>query len=226
MRHKLAISGLSTLAMLAVLLFLGTWQVQRLAWKQAIIAALEAAERRPPVVLGAQTPAPFARVEVQGVFAPGKVAAYGSETRSIRGATVGGARLLAVLDREDGAAVLVDRGWIPDALANSLPTIAASPAVIEGYVRPAESGGMFTPAPNLAMRRFYALDPVVIGRALGVGELAPFVLVEMGPTGIPDPVRSLPRPVNNHLIYALTWYGLAVVLVVIFVIYLRKVLRP
>ena len=83
-------------------------------------------------------------------------------------------------------------------------------------------------APDLRVHRFYALDPAAIGRTLGETDLAPFVLVAMGPPptgGFPDPARAMPRPVNNHLTYALTWYGLAGVLVVIFGLYLRKAAR-
>ena len=57
---------------------------------------------------------------------------------------------------------------------------------------------------------------------------APFILVALGPAppeGFPDPAKHLPRPPNNHLQYAITWYGLAAVLVVIFAIWSRKVLR-
>jgi len=45
-------------------------------------------------------------------------------------------------------------------------------------------------------------------------------------TAIPEPAHALPRPVDNHLSYALTWFGLAATLLVIFILYARKVLRP
>ena len=64
-------------------------------------------------------------------------------------------------------------------------------------------------------------------RRLGFGSVAPFILVAMGPAPperYPDPARHLPRPPNNHLSYAITWYGLAIALVVIFVLWARKVL--
>ena len=66
----------------------------------------------------------------------------------------------------------------------------------------------------------------MIGALVGLPRVAPYTLVVVGPAGAPDPVRSLPRPPNNHLSYAITWYGLAVSLLVIFVLYARKVLRP
>jgi surfeit locus 1 family protein len=75
---------------------------------------------------------------------------------------------------------------------------------------------------------FYTLDPQTIGAALGLTHVAPFTLVEMGKApdaGYPDPARTLPRPPNNHLTYAITWFGLAATLLVIFVIYAARLLR-
>ena len=225
--RRLLVPGISTLAMLAVLLFLGTWQVNRLAWKQAVLAAIAAAEMRPPVPLAAAPPM-LARVLAEGHFAP-LSALYGAEVRSVAGVPTGGARLLGVLLRDGAAPVLVDRGWVPV----PVPAVLTGPAAIDGYIRPPDQPGAFTPADDLAGRRFYTLAPAAIGRALGFPELAPFVLVAMGPSppaGYPEPARTMPRPTNNHLTYALTWYGLAMVLLVIFVVYVRasiqKVPRP
>jgi len=94
-------------------------------------------------------------------------------------------------------------------------------------VQAPQKPGVFTPAPDAAHRRFYALEPAVIGAALGLPKVAPFTLVAMGPTrsGVfPEPAQHLPRPPNNHLQYALTWYGLSGALVVVFVTWSRKVL--
>jgi surfeit locus 1 family protein len=209
-----------TLAMLATLIFLGTWQVNRLFWKQALLADIAAAERNPPLPLG-PSPPPFARVRADGVF-DAIAALYGAELRTVGGIPTGGARLLGILRRDGAPPVLVDRGWVPV----PPPPVAAGPASIEGYIRPPDSAGTFAPADDLAGRRFFTLDPAAIGRALGVPDLAPYTLVALGPAGLPDPARSLPRPPNNHLAYVITWYGLAVALVAVFIVYLRKVRRP
>jgi surfeit locus 1 family protein len=216
-RRRLRIPALSTLAMLAVLLFLGTWQVQRLLWKQALLAAIAAAERAPATPLGPD-PAPLARVRAEGSFLPA-TALYSAEPRP---GTTDGARLLAVLTRPGAPPVLVDRGWVPI----PTPPLPPPPAAVEGYIRPPEPAGAFTPAPDLAAKRFYALDPAAIGPTLGIPNLAPYILVAMGDPGLPDPARTLPRPTNNHLAYAITWYGLAIALLAIFALHTRKVLRP
>lgn len=226
--RRLLIPTISTLAMLAVLLFLGTWQMDRLAWKQDVLAAIAAAEQRPPVPLAATSPL-LARVRAEGVFAP-LGALYGAEVRDVAGVPTGGARLLGVLLRDGAPAVLVDRGWVPV----PTPNLVTGPATIDGYIRPPDAPGAFTPADDLPGRRFYTLAPAAIGRALGVAELAPYILVAMGPSpasGYPEPARTMPRPANNHLTYAFTWFGLAAVLLVIFALHVRstlvrRVLRP
>ncbi|MBN8904164.1 MAG: SURF1 family protein, partial [Rhodospirillales bacterium] len=75
---------------------------------------------------------------------------------------------------------------------------------------------------------FYTLDPAAIGRALGLPTVAPYTIVALGdtpPQRWPDPAKHLPRPPNNHLSYAITWYGLAAALVVIFILWARKTVR-
>jgi surfeit locus 1 family protein len=206
--------------MLVALLSLGTWQVQRLLWKQSLLEAVDTAERLPPTPLPAN-PLPFTRVVAQGSFAPATAAFYGAELRG----SIGGARALAILERPGQPPVLVDRGWVPAPTGAAPPAPPSGPVSLEAYVRPAEPAGLFTPAPNRAAHRFYALDPAEIGAALGVPALAPYTLVVLGPPGTPDPARAMPRPANNHLSYAITWYSLAVALLAIFILYLRKAPR-
>jgi surfeit locus 1 family protein len=225
--RSLLVPGVMTAVMLATLVTLGTWQVNRLVWKRDLLAAIAAAEVQPPVPLGT-TPSPFALVRAEGRFETVS-ALYGADVRSVAGTPTGGARLLGVLRREGAAPVLVDRGWIPVSQPATAPSpLPGGPAVVDGYVRPPDTAGLFAPADDLANRRFYTLDPAAIGRALGVADLAPFILVELGAAagpGAPEPARSLPRPPNNHLVYAITWYGLAVALMVVFAVHVRKVLR-
>ena len=220
-RRRILLPALSTLVMLVALLSLGTWQVERLLWKQALLDAVDAAEREPAMPLPA-TPRPFTRVRVQGNFAPGIAGLYGAELRD----GVGGAHALAVLERPGQAPVLVNRGWVPAPTGAQPPAPPAGPVTFEAYIRPAEPAGLFTPAPDRAARRFYALDPAEIGPALGQPGLAPYTLVALGPPGDPDPARAMPRPPNNHLSYAITWFSLAIALLAIFALYLRKALRP
>ena len=86
---------------------------------------------------------------------------------------------------------------------------------------PAQGGqpaGRFAAQDDVAGRRFFHFDPVAIGAALGVPGMARYGLVLLGPPGsLPEPSQTLPRPRNNHLGYAITWYGLALSLIGVFV---------
>jgi surfeit locus 1 family protein len=224
--RRLLIPGLSTAAMTLIMVGLGTWQVERLAWKRGILDAIARAESEPPTPLPA-SPSPFAKVEVQGTFRQDLAATYGAEVRDTPEGSVLGGQLIMPLERQGEKPLLVDRGWIPLTRKQEVPTPQGT-VTISGYVRPADHPGLFSAADDPPTRQFYTLNPEAIGSALGLPGVAPFTLVALGPKPAefyPDPARHLPRPPNNHLQYALTWYSLAVTLLVIFVLYARKVLR-
>ncbi len=207
--------------MLAILLALGTWQIYRLHWKEGILQQVAQAEAAPAVPLGPH-PTSFQKVSVTGRLRPDLAASFGAEVRDTPAGTLLGTQLIVPLERAGADPVLVDLGWVPN---GPRPTLPSGTVTIAGYVRQAETPGLFTPNPDPARREFYALQPEVIGRALGLAKVAPFTLIAMGPDDpahYPVPAQELPRPPNNHLQYALTWYGLAGVLVVMFVARARK----
>jgi surfeit locus 1 family protein len=223
--RRLAVPALSTAVMLAVLVVLGSWQVRRLHWKQGLLAEIDAAEQAPAVPLPA-APLPFAKVSVSGHLRADLVAHYAAEVRDLPGGAMLGTQLLVPLERAGAPPVLVDLGWVPG--QGWLPTLPAGEVSLAGFVRTPEHPAWFSARDDAVARQFYTLDPQAIGAALGLARVAPFTLVVLAPGTpgqYPDPARTLPRPPNNHLQYALTWYSLAAVLVVIFAIYVRKVPR-
>jgi surfeit locus 1 family protein len=137
-----------------------------------------------------------------------------------------GTQLIVPLERTDGDTVLVERGWVPMSRPRGI-ALPGGAVTVEGYVRPGDTAGWFSATDSPAARQFYTLDPAAIGAALELPRVAPFILVAVGSPPAeryPDPAQHLPRPPNNHLSYAITWYGLSVALVVIFVLWARKVL--
>jgi surfeit locus 1 family protein len=247
-----------TVAMLIVLLGLGTWQVKRLFWKEALLAQIDHAETAAPVPLGL-TPEPFTKISVTGTFLPDDAALYGAIVRTVPSGPTMGARLIVPLRETNGDVILVDRGWVP--LSRSGPIDQPEgPVTVAGYVRFGDQTHWFSARDDPADRRFYTLDPKAIGDAVGQPHVRDFVLVVLAPvqtlekvsagekvnagekanagekvnagedddavvTHWPDPARHLPRPPNNHLSYAFTWYGLAVALLVIFVVWARRASR-
>ncbi len=203
---------------LAILIALGVWQLQRLRWKTDLIAQIEAAESRPPVPLSSATPPLFAKVEVQGTLSADNLALYGAEVRGMHM----GAQAIQRLDRPGMEPLLVMLGWVRTDAGR--PTMLRGALKITGYIRLPEQTGWLSAADDLAGRHFYTLNPTTIGAALGAADPAPFTLVALGPSaasrtglsGLPEPATELPRPVNNHLQYAFTWFGLAASLLGVF----------
>jgi surfeit locus 1 family protein len=203
---------LLSLPVLAALLALGEWQVRRLHWKLGLLDAIAAAESGPATPLPAN-PAPYTKVVATGRFDHGREVLLGIE---LRGATLG-AHLVAPLLRDAAAPILVDRGWVPMTRGAGLDR-PEGPVAVTGYIRPVDTRDWNSPADDVAGRRFYVFDPPVIGAALGLPPPEPFALVALAapdaqPGHLPEAARTLPRPDNPHLGYAITWFGLAAALV-------------
>jgi surfeit locus 1 family protein len=224
--RRLILPAITMLPVLGLLLGLGTWQVQRLHWKAALLAAIDAAEAAPPPPLAPDAVPPrYARVVATGRFDHAKEALLGLEVRG----SVLGAHLLTPLLRDKGPAILVDRGWVP--LERAQP-IAHPPGLVTvtGYIRPGEIASAVAARDDVAGRRFYTFDPVAIGRALDLPATAPFALVALAPADaasqvLPIAARAIPRPGNPHLGYAITWYGLAAALLGVFVVFAARRLK-
>ncbi|WP_431282094.1 SURF1 family protein [Humitalea sp. 24SJ18S-53] len=194
------------LPVLVALLGLGWWQLQRMHWKNGLVAAIAASEQAPPVPLD-DPPRPYVKVIVEGRFRHDLESFLKLEVRG----PVLGAQLVVPLEREGAPPILVDRGWVP--LDRRDSPIFHPPGVVSvtGWVHPGERPGMFAAEDDPVGRRFYTFDPPAIGAALGLPSVAPYAIVALGGAApmLPDPARSLPRPSNNHLGYVITWWGLA-----------------
>ncbi|MBO1076389.1 SURF1 family protein [Roseomonas marmotae] len=218
--RRLLIPTLVLLPVLAILAGLGTWQLQRLHWKTDLLARLAIAEASPPLPLS-EPPEPYTKVFTEGRFLHDREARLGVE---LRGTTLG-THLLTPLERPGAAPLLVDRGWVP--LEGGQIDRPEGPLRVEGYIRPGESAGLFSATDDTAGRRFYTFDPHAIGAALELPETAPYGLVAMQPAGspagaaLPQPARHMPRPTNSHLGYVITWYGLALSALGVFIAWAR-----
>ena len=215
-----------TLVLLAALVGLGVWQVERLGWKSRLLAQIDQSEATAPAPLRG-VPHPFEKVVVGGHWL-GPVARYGADVRDTPAGPRMGSQLIGALGRPGLPAVLVALGWVEDGAAVRL----VGDARVTGFVRPAEHPGWLSARDNARTARFFTLDPLAIGKALSV-DVEPFTVValrgnetakvEFGPQ--PIPAEGLPRPLNNHLSYAVTWFGLAATLLVVFGVWARRPVR-
>jgi len=213
---------LAVLVGLVVLLGLGTWQLERLRWKESLIAQRQARLAAPPEPLPARAEdwraLDFRRVQASGAFRHDLEQLFGAT--AIDGQL--GHHVLTPLVRADGAAILVDRGWVPADKAHPAArgeTQIGGPVEVSGIARyrAGDEGGWFTPDNQPQARLWFRYDLPALEEALGL-ELLP-VVVEAdasGSDGLPIGGRTRIELPNNHLQYALTWYGLAAVLVAMY----------
>jgi surfeit locus 1 family protein len=221
--RRLIAPGLTALAAFCLFIALGVWQLHRLKWKEGIIAEIRAAQVAPPVEMP-DKPSPFEKVFVSGTWVPGKAALYGQIVHDSPNGPVSGGELIMPLRLASGQVLLVDLGWVPQSVPAPLANPPARPA---GYIHAAIGRGWFSPPDDPAKGHYYTLDPAVVGKGMGLKNVAPDMLIAMGPmpppgSPLPQPAQDLPTPPNNHYEYALTWFGFAGVLVFEFIFIARK----
>jgi surfeit locus 1 family protein len=238
--RSLIAPGLAALVALAILIGLGTWQLQRKAWKDGLIAQIDARAYAEP---GAIVPPAdwdtwraeedeFRRVRVTGTFLHRfETLVYGLASGQ-RGAPAQGYYLMTPLRLPDGAIVVVNRGFVPSELRDPASRPQSQPAgeaTVMGLVRAPEERNAFTPADDPARDTWFARDPQAIAKARNLDRVAPFyVAVDATPNPGDWPKggqTKLDLP-NNHLQYALTWFGIALTLVGVFGAFAWRRLYP
>ncbi len=211
----------------ALLIGLGTWQVERLHWKEGLIAARTAAVTGAPVVLPqtldeAQSEE-FRHVRLDGRF----LGAPEFRVHALSQDGDDGYHVVASFALARGGTVLVDRGFVP-AGGRAAPPPAAGDAVT-GLLRLAQGKpSWFTPDNRPATNEWFYVDPAAMAAADALAGVLPFYVDEdAGPDARAYPVGGqtpLDLP-NNHLQYAITWYALAAALVVYYILVVRKTRR-
>lgn len=234
--RPLLVPALCTLVAGAILVGLGVWQLHRLAWKDALIATIETRSRAaphplpPPTRWGAMKPADYEydHVALTGTFD------NADEILILRASPDGpGYHVITPFHLASGGTVLVDRGFVPTAMkARALRRDGevAGQVRITGLLRAPESRNLFTPADDATRGTFYTRDPARIAAYLKLPDAAPFS-VDIDPS--PANAGRLPKAEiagiaipNNHFSYALTWFGLALGLLCVFVSYAWSRLVP
>ncbi|MBX4906722.1 MULTISPECIES: SURF1 family protein [Rhizobium] len=229
-RAKRALFAVCLTLLAAILFGLGTWQVQRLGWKRDLIARVD--QR----VHDAAVPAParadwgkvnagsdeYRRVTVEGMLANGK------ETLVYASTVLGpGYWVMTPLMLADGTAILVNRGFVPtdrrDPASRRDGQISGL-IEITGLMRMTEPKGSLLQSNDVAADRWYSRDVAAIAQKRGLGAVAPYFIdadAAANPGGLPVGGLTVIRFPNNHLVYAITWYGLAVMVLALLVFVVR-----
>jgi len=213
-RH--AFAAAFALAFVALFIALGVWQLQRLRWKLDLIARVDARVHAAAVDAPARTQWPrvnraddeYRHVHVAGSFLPNRDTLVQATTE--RGM---GYWLLTPLRTDDGAVVLVNRGFVPTQWrAHPGAAAPAGRVDIDGLLRISEPGGAFLHHNDAAADRWYSRDVAAIAARRGLADAAPyFIDADANANRDAYPVGGLTVVsfYNHHLGYALTWFGLA-----------------
>jgi surfeit locus 1 family protein len=219
-----------TVPAVLVLLALGTWQVQRLHWKEGLIAERQAGLAAPvaPWAEAARDPAGYLwhRVSARGRFLHDRELVLAA--RSMNGNP--GYHIVTPFEvAGGGSALLIDRGWVPldrkDPAARAEGQVAGEVAVT-GILRPGHQPNWLTPDNDPEKNFWFWIDLPAMARAAGLeGGAVTDVYLEAGaepnPGGFPIGGQTRTALPNDHLQYAITWYALALALIVIYVLYHR-----
>ena len=220
-RSPAALFGIVVLALiaLAALLALGTWQLQRRVWKLDLIDQIQrrvhAAPALPPAPAGwpGVTAArdAYRHVQVSGAYLPGPDVLVQAVTR-----LGGGYWVMTPLRADPGYLVLINRGFVSqDHSASAERRPPPGHVTVTGLLRLTEPKGGFLRANVPAQGRWYSRDVAAISAARGLSQAAPYFIDAddtPNPGGWPVGGLTVIQFPNSHLVYALTWYGLALLL--------------
>jgi surfeit locus 1 family protein len=213
------VGGVFCLVGVVILLGLGGWQLQRLKWKEdllAHIAALKTAPAQPlPTALASADP-DFTRVafDCADILSRPRVRVYGVQNGQI----VYRQMTACPVQAGGAASILVDLGFEDCAWEKPVPADEA----LVGVLRRPDAKTFVTPPNQPAANLWYWRDLPAMARTLNAGSPAPvFVALERGPQPIGKcHLDRNPVPIdipNRHLEYAITWFGLAAALVGVYV---------
>jgi surfeit locus 1 family protein len=241
--RQLVLPALLTLIALGVLVSLGNWQVRRLAWKEDLIARATERPKEPVKAVPSAAAWPgfdvadneYRPYRLAGHFLHDKEALVFTSLSEPKGHYGGpGFWVVTPFVLSSGGTVLVNRGFVPQGRerpADRGETLSDQAVAVVGLLRPDDRPGLFTPADRPDQNVFYSRHIAAISAAKGLlAPIAPFTIDLLAsktpPGGLPQAGETLFVFPNNHLQYAITWYGLAVVLLAVFVGFAWTRLRP
>lgn len=238
--RSLILPGLLSLAALAVLIALGNWQMQRLVWKESLIRTIAERVKETPQMLPASAEAlslDLEKEEYRPYVAIGRflhqheVQVY-TVLSEPKGKYAGaGYWVLTPLARDGGSIVIVNRGFVPldkKEPSTRLEKNSEGEVRVTGLLRLPEQTNFFTPANDPKRNGWYSRNPSEIALAFGLKNMLPFMLDEIRTYrsgDLPQPNETKLTFTNNHLGYALTWYGLACTLIGVFSVFAWQRLR-
>jgi cytochrome oxidase assembly protein ShyY1 len=248
-RPRAAGFSVFTLAMVVAFVGLGLWQLQRRVEKHALIATLTERLAAAPGALpqasqwGALTPErdEFRRVSFTATYQPRPDAMVYSSGSAVRDDISGPGTWAFLPARLPGReTVVINTGFVQNTMQDRAQQDRAvtrlltnEPVTLTGYIRFPETAGSLTPPEDIAKRLWFTRDDLAMARSLGWAEggkpVAPFYIDLEAPlpaSGIPKPGPLSVHLKDDHLQYAVTWFGLAGAVVIAFGVWWRGRRNP
>ena len=225
------------LAGMAILAGLGVWQLDRKVWKEHLVATLDARLSRPPAPLPPREAWPrltaaadeYSRVTFPAQFIAGESALVYTAGSAFRPDISGaGYWVFAPARLSGGSVVVVNRGFVPLERIEASREVPQGTLDLVGVLRWPEKPGMFTPNDEPQNNVWYTRDQKAISATKSWDAPGPFYVELEAPApagGLPKPGRLVVALPDNHLQYALTWFGLALALGGVYVTWLARRLR-
>lgn len=238
-RRRVASFAVFTLVMVMLCVGLGAWQLQRRVEKHALVAALTERLAAAPGALSSPaqwsglTPAreEFRRVSFMATYTPLPDAMVYSSGSAVREDISGpGTWAFMPARLSTGETVVINAGFVQNTMQDRSQQdravtrlMTGMPVALTGYVRFPETAGILTPPENITKRLWFTRDHLAMARGLGWGEVAPFYIDLEAPapeSGIPKPGALEVHLKDDHMQYAVTWFGLAGAMVIAFGVWL------
>ena len=210
---------------------LGVWQVQRLAWKEALIAERTARIKLPVLAILPTDFEPdrhrFRRARFAGVFLHDRE--MYRPARSRRDGEIG-VQVVTPFRLEGGGTILVNRGWVPGLRRNPETRrdgLVAGRVTLVGVLRTPAPAGYFVPDNDPAANTWFRLDLRQMAGHAGLAAVLPYYadLVADAPGGWPRGGQTRVSVRNAHLEYAITWFSIGLIGIVVYVLWHRR-FRP
>lgn len=232
--------ALCALVILAVLVGLGLWQLDRLGWKEDLIAKVHARVDQPAMSLPPEGEWPkvsfendeYRRVQVEGRFRHDlETQVYALIDAEPNGQGGPGYWIVTPLALPDGAYVLINRGYVPTDRRDPATRSEGQEegqVTITGLLRMPEQPSSFSPPNEPEKESWFVREPDAIASARGLVRVAPFLIdadASANPGGLPRGGLTRIAFPNRHMEYALTWFGLAASLLGVFIAYVWTRLR-
>jgi len=215
----------ATLVALLILVSLGNWQMQRLAWKEDLIASVEERAGLPPVPVeqvfsrSIDEDVSYTPVTVTGQFDYAhEVPVFGQNLDGLPGYFI-----YTPLTRRNRPAVIINRGFVPEELRSPETRPegqVTGPVTVTGLARLSRIAGAFQPANDPEAGTWFVADLNQMAAVMNAPTALPFFIdadATPNPGGWPLGGQTIVAFRNSHLGYALTWYGLALTLLGVYV---------